>query len=252
MSPDWENLKISQTELDDIFEPNVVSSWAIALSRVSILRLPQYRQSLFLMECSWLLISWLFLFPINLIVFRKLNLLASNHRGLLLILLSTGVISVIFLLILNYYLWQKAKDFKILAKLCQKVISYNHLINNFQLLSNINQIATTKQPHVINDYAIDSLLELKKVFLLTKNSLLNSIELESYIHQQQTSSNLTALSPNYRYQLLLNLEDDLINLSLAELDLDTQYQELIHEAVDLGLSVHLAMRKIKNNRESDK
>lgn len=246
---DWEELKISQAELNRIFEPNLITSWAIALGRVLLLYQPQYRSSLFLTQCSWLFIIWLFFFPVSLIAFRKLELLSSTSSGLVTVLLATASTSILVLLIFNCYLWQKAKKLKLLIKLWQKVINYNQLINDFQLLANINQIAVRdKADSQNNSDSNNSLAEFKIALKLTKNSLLKSIELESFIYRQATKSDLAVLSPSYRYQSLLNLENDLTNLSLSAIDSDTKYQELINEAVNLGLSVHQEIRKIKSLR----
>ncbi len=269
MSLDWDKLKISQAELDKIVELNIISTWAMVLSRVFLLRQGEYRQSLIFTESSFLFIGLLFFFPINLITFRKLGLLNNNSSGFILVIVSTFILSSFFLTIFNYYLWQKAKKIKTLAKLVAKVDKYNDLISNFQILANLNlitndnsrfnsQTLTEKSkseitPSLLQDGVISeswSISELKTALNLTKNSLLKSIELETFLDHHQIKSNYASVSFKNRYQLLANLEHNLINLSLPETDSHQEYQQLLNEAVNIGLSVHQEMRKITTIRQS--
>ena len=95
-----------------------------------------------------------------------------------------------------------------------------------------------------------SISELKTALNLTKNSLLKSIELETFLDHHQIKSNYASVSFKNRYQLLANLEHNLINLSLPETDSHQEYQQLLNEAVNIGLSVHQEMRKITTIRQS--
>ncbi|MGD1920032.1 MAG: hypothetical protein ACFCAD_14745, partial [Pleurocapsa sp.] len=94
------------------------------------------------------------------------------------------MLSGFILFIFNFYLWQKAKRIKLLSRLLEKIADYNNLINNFQLLAKINRLSSqnidiAKNQITNNLQAID---ELKEVLELTKTSLLNSVELESFIY----------------------------------------------------------------------
>lgn len=91
---------------------------------------------------------------------------------------------------------------------------------------------------------VKSTNELQTAFGVTKNSLLRSIELEVLIYNHQTHSDRKSFSSHNRYQLLTNLEHNLVNLSLLDSHADRKYQEIFTEAVDLGLSIHKEMRKI--------
>ena len=83
-------------------------------------------------------------------------------------------------------------------------------------------------------------------FYLTENSLLKSIEIESFIyHHEQSSSDRTSASSYNRDRLLANLEDNLANLSLLEINSVCEERNLLNQAVDLRLSVHREIRKIR-------
>jgi hypothetical protein len=237
MSFKWNYLKITSAELDTVFETNLICEWAIAFCRVSILHQPQYSKELLLTQSTLFFICSLFLFSVNLIIYRKLELINSNYSGLVNILVITLCLSILLLFIFNYYLWSKAKQLKSIAVLLSKVERYNKLIDSFQLLSPIDPLNNIE----LNTDS-QSVAELKAAFNLTKNSLLKSIELESFIYHHQNSSRQTYVY--HPEQLLINLENDLAELSATEISHDEEYQELFTEAVDLGLSVHKETRKL--------
>ena len=242
MSFKWNELKITSAELDTVFETNLICEWAIAFCRVSILHQPQYSKNLLLTQSTLFFICSLFLFPVNLIVYRKLELIDSNYSGLVNVLVITLCLSILLLFIFNYYLWSKAKQLKSIAVLLSKVERYNKLIGSFQLLSRMDRFN-----NIDVNTDLQSIAELKAAFNLTKNSLLKSIELESFIYHHQNSSLQTYVyNPE---QLLTNLENDLAELSVTEISHDEEYQELFTEAVDLGLSVHKEIRKLWSLRQ---
>lgn len=245
MSLDWEKLKISPVELDRIFEPDLINNWAITLGRVLLLNLEEYRLSLFWTEFSLLFLSLLFFFPVSLIVFRDLALLNNNPGSFVVVLLSALSLSLIGLGILNCYLWQRAKKLKRLTKLWQKVMIHNKLLDDLQLLSELDGLSTNLNLRIKNHQThLQSIVELKSVFDLTKNSLLRSIELEALIYNHQKNSDRNSFSCHNRYQLLTNLENNLANLSLLDSNSGKEYQDILTEAVNLGLSIHQEISKI--------
>lgn len=243
MSVNWAELKISQSELDEIFELDILSTWAIDLGRVLILKKSEYRQSLLFTQGSILLTSLLFFCPINLIVFRNLSWLDNNFRGLILVFLSAGILSILLAILFNYYLWQKAKKLKVLATLLAKINQYNHLIDNLQLFAELNILSDQNASNLDNTRNIlfnaQSETELKTALGLTRNSLIKSVELEKIINQNQQIK-------GDRYLLLANLENNLVNfVSLPQETSNDEYQQLLTEVVDIGLSVHQEIRKIQ-------
>ena len=237
MSVNWKELEISQPELEKLVNFDLISTWAVDISRVLFLNLKAYQKSLLFIEgCSLFLIS-LFIFPINLIIFRNLDWLSNNISGFILVLETTAFISILILLILNYYLWLKAKRLKFIAILLEKIKQYNDLINNLKLATELN-LFNDNQINTNNKIAV----ELETALTLTKNSLIKSIELEKIINRDRHLA-------NNRYQLLANLESGLINLgSLSQHNQD--YQQLLSEAIEIGLSVHQEIRKTQTLRQS--
>ena len=232
MSVNWKELEISQLELAEIIDFDLLSTWAIDISRVLMLRLKEYQKSLLFAEGCSLFLIYLFVFPINLIVFRNFSWLSNNTSGLILILVSTALISVFTLLIFNYYLWRKAKKIKVFAILLEKVKQYNNLIDHLKLAGELNLLGENQTN--INHQKTE--LELKKALTLTKNSLLRSIELEKIMNRDRHLA-------NNRDLLLANLESALVRLNSISQDNSNNYQQLLSEAIEIGLSVHQEIRK---------
>lgn len=238
MSESWESLYIDQAELEELLNFDLLSTWALDISRVVFLCQKRYRQSLLFTEGCSLFLVFLLLFPINLILFRKLGWLSNNTNGLILVLASTAFLSIFMVLILNYYLWVKAKQVKIFAVILEKVKQYNDLIEHLKLVAELDSIASQDKNSTIDNNNFQSAIELKTALALTKNSLIRSIELEKIINRDRYLA-------NNRYQLLANLETNLVNLvSFPETD-SNNYQQLLSEAIEIGLSVHQEIRKTK-------
>lgn len=238
MSVNWDNLRIEQAKLDEVLELNILSTWAITIVRVFILRQKAYYSSLLLIESSLLFLIVTLLFPLSLIIFRNLGWLENNTSGFIIVLLSAMVLSVLAIVMFNYYLWGKAKQLKVLATLLEKVNQYNSLIDNFRLLSEINSLklnTDTDRSGLDNQ----SRAEIFTALDLTKKSLIKSIELEKIINRDRQFK-------NNRDLLLANIEDSLINLiSFPQYNSSNDYQQILTEAIEIGLSVHREIRKMK-------
>ncbi|MGL5794051.1 MAG: hypothetical protein ACRC06_06490 [Waterburya sp.] len=140
MSVNWEKLEISQAELDELVNFDLLSTWAIDISHVFLLHRKTYQKSLLITEAVCLFLVLFLLFPINLIVFQNFDWLSNNISGLILVLIVTSFLTFLILLILNYYLWGQAKRLKVFAILLEKVKQYNNLIDNLKLAAQLNSL----------------------------------------------------------------------------------------------------------------
>ena len=140
---------------------------------------------------------------------------------------------------INYYLWHKAKQLKVLAILLEKVKQYNNLLANLKLVAKLNMINFNDS---LNQEISNSIPELKNALELTKNSLIKSIELETMIYRDRHLI-------NNRYQLLATLESGLVNLGSLSSNDANEYQKLISEAIAIGLSIHQEVRKTQILRQ---
>ena len=244
ISSDWNQLQISKAELERVFEVNIIDEWAIAFGSVLYFKQSQASKALLLAIGSFLFISLLLFFPVNLIVLRQLKLVDNSSIGLMLVLLISTCVSMLLLIFSSFYLYKKAKKLKRITTLLEKVKQYNQLINSFNLLANISSIANSTNTSSKNT------VELKSVFNLTKNTLLESIKLENFLYRHQTWEipNDYSHSP---LQLLAHFEDNLASLSFEQTERNTEYKQLLEDAIDLGLSVQQEMRKICHLRQTD-
>ena len=242
ISSDWNQLQISKVELEQVFDLSIIDEWAIAFS--SVLYLKQRADRLVLITCSLLFVSLLLFFPINLIILRQFGSIDNSNIGLILVLLLSICVSILFLIAFYFYLYKKAKRIKHYTILLKKVKQYNQLINSFNLLETISSNTNSRNAH------IKSTIELKSVFNLTKNTLLESIRIENFLYRHQTRKIPNDYSHN-PLQLLAHLEDNLASLPFEETERNAEYRQLLEEAVNLGLSVQQEMRKIWNQRQID-
>lgn len=234
MSVNWGNLEISQAELEELINFDLLSTWAIDLSRVLLLHNRKYVRSLLFTECCSLFLIFLLFFPINFILFRNFGWLSNNINGFIVVLVSTACLSLLLLLLLNFYLWKKARQLKIFAILLEKVKQYNDLIAHFKLFAELDSLSSMSK--IQNNS--QSEIELKQALGLTKNSLITSIELEKIINRDRHLV-------NNRDLLLANLESGLINLESLTQDESNDYQQLLAEVIEIGLSVHKEIRKTR-------
>lgn len=234
MLVNWEELEINLAELEELMSFNLLSTCALDLSQVVWLRNRAYISPLLFTEGCSLFLAYLLFFPILLILFRNLGWLANNSHGLFLVLLSTMSLSLVLVLLLNFYLWHQAKQLKVFAILLEKVKQYNGLIAHLKLFAELDSLNSATQ---INHNPPGE-IELKAALELTKNSLLKSIELEKILNRDRHLA-------NNRYQLLANLESSLILINLESFSQDeaNNYQQLLAEVIEIGLSVHKEVRK---------
>jgi hypothetical protein len=239
----WDELKIDDSELDNLLDLDLLSTWAIELSRVFILHKSQYIKSLFATEASAFFLGLLLFVPLNLIFFRHWEFLQNNTNGFVLVLAIAILLSILILGFLNYYLWYRAKQIKSLAVILEKISDYNHLIAQLKFISKINNLNSSRsKENQFLDKNVNLSSEITTALKITKNSLIKSIELEEIIKQnKQIGSD--------RYQIFANLEENLIQvLSLADKNTNSEYQQLLTEVIQIGLSVHQELRKIQTLR----
>ena len=226
-------LKIDRSELEQILELNFFNSLALEITALLILQQSKQKISFFITEAIIWFLCILFLVPINLLIFQQWLLHSNQLRGFAIVIIGSVISSLGILLCLNFFLWQRAKKLKSLALILNKIEGYNSLIQNLQLITKFHNISTVATPN-----SSQSASEITIALKLTKDSLLKSLEIENFILENQQ------LKLQDRYQLFNNLEDDLVRfMSLPNEQNETEYQQLLAEAIQIGLSVHQEVRK---------
>ena len=252
-SVNWEQVIISQAELENLFPSNIFHGWAIDLCRVLILRKKKYFQPLLITEAAILLLEIILLFPLNLIVFRNVGIVSNNSYGLIMIVLLAIAIASLLMLLTNYWLWQKAKRLKTIAILLEKVEDFNYLIETFKTLNDLsyfnnlenstnNSLSIKMSKEHLHNESSELSLDIAEILLTTRSSLIQSMKMHNTLYRK-TSHNRDI------YQLFANLENKLVHfLSLPHDNSDREYQQTLAEIINLGLTVHQEVKK----REFDK
>ena len=230
-----ENLQINQSELEQILEFNFFDTWALEMTNVLILRQHKNKLSFIFSEFVIWFLGILFLVPIQLLIFQQWLLHGNQIRGFITVISLSAIISLGILVSFNLFLWQQAKKLKSIAIILDKIDAYNRLIQNLQVVTKFNSLST-----VVTQNSDRSSLGISTALQTTKDSLLKSLELEKFIlHNQQ-------LQLQDRYQLLNSLEDNLVqfmSISNKNKQNETEYQQLLAEVIQIGLSVHREVRK---------
>lgn len=225
-------LKIDRFEIEQILELNFFNSLALEMSNILLLQQKKHRLSFFTTEAIIWFLGILFLVPINLLIFQQWLLYSNQFQGFAIVIIGSSILSLGILLCLNFFLWQRAKKLKNIAVVLNKIEGYNSLIQNLHLITKFNTLSTITSQ---NDRSTS---EITTALKLTKDSLLKSLEIEKFILENQQ------LKLQQRYQLLNNLEDDLVRfMTLPNEPNETECQQLLAEAIQLGLSVHQEVRK---------
>ena len=210
-------LKIDRLEIEQILQLNFFNSLALELTNLLLLQQSKQKLSFFITEAVILFLGILFLVPINLLIFQRWLLYSNQLQGFAIVIISSAILSLGILLCFNFFLWQRAKKLKKIAIILNKIENYNSLIQNLQLITKLNTLSTVD---IKNERQSPS--EITTALKLTKDSLLKSLEIENFILENQQ------FKLQERYQLLNNLEDDLVRfMSLHNEQNGTEYQQLL-------------------------
>ncbi len=235
-SVNWDKIKISQAELENLLLSDIFDNWAIDLCRVLILHKKKYFRSLLITETAILFLEIILLLPLNLLVFRNLGIVSNNSYGLIMIFLLAIAIALSLLLLVNYWLWHKAKRLKTIAIILEKVEDFNHLIETFKALTDLSYF--NDRENFLQKTA-ESSLNIEEILLTTRNSLVQSMKIHNTLYLK-TNHNRDV------YQLFANLENKLVHfLSVPYDNGNREYQQTLAEIINLGLTVHQEVKNIR-------
>jgi hypothetical protein len=237
MRSNLENLKISPKEIETILDLSWFDSLAIDLYRALVFRDYQNIFSLVITNISIFILSLILIVPINLIWLRNSVKLFNHSIGFTYLLSIAFFLVGIFILIWNWYLWRKAKQYKTLALSIAKVKKYNKLMDNLVAL---DLIRTVNNRNLNSDYT-NNRQAIIEALQITKNSLLDALQIEKIIRNSQNFK-------SSRDELFTELENNLVVLMSFESNLETnEYDRLINEVLEIGISVHRSLRKLPRN-----
>jgi hypothetical protein len=229
-----EALKIERTEIERLIDLNFIDSLALDLAmlliKLNFKNICLLSLNIFLTFTTVAII----VLSVALLGFRD-RLIATSDRvasnSLLLIVLIIGILVVTFSW--HFYLWQKAKKLKILATLLNKLEKYNDVIKSLILIEelktaqNLNQILLSE--------------ELLPFLELVRETLIKALNLENLLRKHQQLVNNCD-------ELFASLDDNLTTLMVFEPnDRLSEYGNLVGDALQIGMSVHREIKKLRKN-----
>lgn len=218
------DLKIDQDQYVDL---GFKLEFAVDFYRFFKLKNKQCLTSILITELVLLILISIVILPLCLIIFRNISVFNDTKQFFITILIS------FFIWILtNFYLLKQLLQIKSLAKLIEEIDQYNKVIQSFNILIQIksnlaNNSADLKQQ--------ETLIE---ALTITRNSLINALQVEAIFRQHQQLNN--------PYQLLNQLEEDFTNLMTFDLHSSWgEYETLLNETLEIGISIHKTIKNLR-------
>ncbi|WP_293148764.1 MULTISPECIES: hypothetical protein [unclassified Microcoleus] len=190
-----------------------------------------------------LLLHELLIFCVTLVISLPVALLANKHEVssasdaeiFVRVLQITLGLSLAITVAWNVYQWLKAKPLATLAGLLDEVEKYHEVIKALDIIDRLTA-AGNLQANLINRQ--DAIEALK----ITRESLVCALKTEKILRENHKFI-------GRRYELFANIESNLAALMALDVsDRATEYGRLLNEALEIGMSVHKEVRKLKNGK----
>lgn len=232
MNVELNNLEISDQEIEDIIELNIIGEIELNIYRGLILK---NKKALFNT-----LVSQLFILVLSLIIILPLGLMfIRNYVG------ETGddvtqfmiifALACICLVLVNIYLFNQTIQIKSLAKLMESIDQYNQMIQTIKMFT---LLPTINQSEVI---IIEQKAQVMEALQVTKVSLINALKVEAIFRKHRN-----CLSK--RDELLANLEHNFSHLmSFEQNQQANEYGQLLNETLQIGMNIHREVRNLQNS-----
>ncbi|MGD2183487.1 hypothetical protein [Lusitaniella coriacea] len=234
MQTDLNQLQIPIEELEDAVDLNPRLMLATDICRVFILKHRQQLLSVVLTELLTFVAIVAFAMPLGLIVNRSLGFFSNDPTDIRAFFAVLFGVSWTLLSSINFYLWQKAKKLKSLAKLMNEIEKYNQVIQSIDLGVRLD-LARNPQQEISQD-----LQEMMRVLRTTRQSLIDALKVERIIREHQTIL-------GNRNELCNTLATNLETLMTFELRNETsEYGSLVQNALQIGIAVYREVENLQN------
>jgi hypothetical protein len=187
--------------------------------------------SLFFTELVIFLLTFILSIPISIIIINQAQLSPSSAQTLFYLLQISTVLSFTLTVGINLILKLKIKPFIPLIKLLEEVQKYHEVLKAVEIL---DQLVAAGNLHntVINREAVINALNV------TRESLICAFKTELIFRENQDFM-------TQRYELFARLEQHLTTLMALDVtNQGNEYGQLLNEALEIGMSVHQAVRKL--------
>lgn len=229
MLADLADLEISINELETYTNLDFRYELLLDLYRGFILKHKKYLGSALIIELALLIFILIIVLPLSLIILSNSAPIDGNDANNFITIIA---IAFCLLLGINVYLFQRVFYLKTLANLLKLVDKYNGVIQSLKLVTRLKLTQSNQCPEAENkNHIIEALW-------VTRHSLINALKFEAILREKQLNS-------HNRYELIVNLENDLVTLMALENGTTLrEYEQLVDEVLEIGLNVHKAVKNL--------
>ena len=227
-------LKISETELEELSGVSISEITMGKLYQFKTWQDPHQLLSLFLNELLIFALTLILSLPTALLLSRKTVYSPSDNSLLFQVFGLTLIISLLLTCGWNLYMGIKTKPLIRLGNLLQEVNKYNDVVKAVEILDQLINAGNLRENLINREDVLNALT-------LTRESLITALRTERILRDHQDFI-------GRRYELFINLENNLT--ALMALDVTNQaseYGRLLNEALEIGMTVHQEVRKIRNS-----
>jgi hypothetical protein len=240
MKPDLEQLRITGRELEELsgFDVSSVFIGGVlgGIVRPSVFQNPGRSFWFWLTEIIVSILVFIFTLPFGLLAVRDSANLASSFPIILRFLGTTLGITLIVVTGWNLYMRVKAKQLRMLMHLLDEVDKYSEVLQAVDILDQLDAIGIDPIGSIPNSLNRSEVLE---ALVVSRSSLISGLMTEKILRK---SKGLLSR----RYDLLTNIEDNLIALKALEVrHQGEEYGQLLNEALQIGMSVHQEVKKLR-------
>lgn len=235
-----DDLRISHAELDEITGLDISDTFMGHAVRPSSLRIPKRLAAFIVTELLALLLIVVFCLPASLVIGRTIPGFTGNASSTVPFLhVSLGISLVIFAL-WNGYIFFNGRRFKLLATLLDDVDKHNDIIDAVQVMDDL-EVAQRSQG-LAPSTSMQNRDELRQALSATRSSLISALMTEKILRKHQRFV-------NRRHELFTDIETNLITLQTLNRNQEaSQYQELLEDALHIGISVRQELEHLKGTR----
>ncbi|ERT06862.1 hypothetical protein M595_3186 [Lyngbya aestuarii BL J] len=240
MNSDLNSLKFSEDELDNLmgFSPE---SLTVSLCRNEVIRQTilgkiwgDYKKlfSLISTELISLFLSLVLAGPLMLLLLDRT--ITPDVQATLPFLLKAIALSIVITLGVNLGVGFKLKPLRNVLYLMEEVKKYNDTVKAVEILDQFSKTESLEDKLVNRAEVIQALQ-------ITRNSLVSAFQTERIIREHQDFI-------DRRYELFAHLENNLTTLMTFNVNNQAnEYGQLLNEALQIGMSVHREIEKLKQN-----
>ncbi|BAQ66056.1 hypothetical protein [Geminocystis sp. NIES-3709] len=235
MNPDFENLRISEREIEilsglDVSEIFVGGVFG-GVYRSSIFRHPQKLFIFCVIELLVTALTFTLTLPIGLFALRNSSGTVNDIPTMMKFLQITLSSTIIFIISWNLFMIIKAKTLKTFMCLLDEIDNFHHVVETVVVLDRLKTVGNSS----VNIVKENNMME---VLELIRQNLTTGLMAEKIMRQNRR---LLAR----RNDLLANIENNLGTLQTLAIEQQaTDYGQVLKEALEISLSIHQEIQKL--------